>query len=173
MNLYLLCGLAFAGKSTLAAAIAKLRNAKIISLDAINAERGLHGGTGIPEEEWAFTHHQALNKVEEALSQGENVVVDDTNCFRFLRDDYRTIGKQFGANTVVIYFDIELGIIHKRLIHNNQEPRRPIVTETIFDDLVSRFEIPGDEENVLVFTGNNDFEKWIDDHLPEKNSRTS
>ncbi len=54
--LTLVCGLAFAGKSTLAAAIAEHQGAVVVSLDEINARRGLHGGTGIAPEEWVRTH---------------------------------------------------------------------------------------------------------------------
>jgi tRNA uridine 5-carbamoylmethylation protein Kti12 len=167
MNLYLLCGLAFSGKSTFATAIANLRNAKIISLDEINAERGLYGGLGIPEEEWVVTHHEALRRVDIALSEKKNVVVDDTNCFKFLRDNYRTIGKKFDAKTFVIYFDLEFEIIYKRLINNNHEPRRPIVTETILHELAAKFEIPEDDENVLVLRDDKNIEQWIDDYLFE------
>jgi len=53
--LTLMCGLSFAGKSTFARLLAEELGAQVISLDLINAERGLYGGQGIPLEEWAAT----------------------------------------------------------------------------------------------------------------------
>ena len=49
-GLYLLCGLAFSGKTTLTAALSRHLGAAVVSLDAINASRGLQGGMGIPVE---------------------------------------------------------------------------------------------------------------------------
>src|SRR4029077_883183 len=44
MSLYLLCGLAFSGKTTLASILSVRLPAVVVSLDAINASRGLDGG---------------------------------------------------------------------------------------------------------------------------------
>lgn len=57
--LVLLCGTSFAGKSTLSRLIAGELGAKVVSLDAINEERQLHGGQGIPTSEWALTNDEA------------------------------------------------------------------------------------------------------------------
>ncbi|MGZ6097454.1 MAG: isopentenyl transferase family protein, partial [Myxococcaceae bacterium] len=51
--LLLLCGPAFSGKSTLAGHLARHWSFEVVSLDAINARRGLRGGEGVPDEEWA------------------------------------------------------------------------------------------------------------------------
>ncbi len=40
----LLCGRSFSGKSTVAEVLLRQLPATAVSLDAINAERGLHGG---------------------------------------------------------------------------------------------------------------------------------
>lgn len=54
-TLYLLCGLWLSGKSTLARAMAERASMALISFDAINRERGLWGGDGVPGEEWKVT----------------------------------------------------------------------------------------------------------------------
>ena len=83
MTVTLLCGLAFAGKSTLAAAMARRLGVAVVSLDEINAARGLHGGTGIPVEEWAATHQRAFREIESALKSGSS------SCRRRRRPDLR------------------------------------------------------------------------------------
>ena len=49
-RLYLLCGPAFSGKSTLAALAA--RGALLVSLDAILRQQGLEPGAGLPPQRW-------------------------------------------------------------------------------------------------------------------------
>lgn len=67
MGLTLLCGLSFSGKSTLAAQLVNGLNAELISLDAINQERGLDGGKGIPLQEWSATNRIAHDRASRLL----------------------------------------------------------------------------------------------------------
>jgi hypothetical protein len=51
-----MCKLSFSGKTTLARKIVEWLQCANISLDDINAERGLWGGDGIPVDEWKRKH---------------------------------------------------------------------------------------------------------------------
>jgi predicted kinase len=166
MTLYLLCGLAFSGKSTLAAAVCRRLGCASVSLDDLNARRGLHGGLGIPEEEWARTHREALAEVEAALQAGRSVVVDDTNCFRFLRDGYRGIADRYGVPTVVIYLEAPLDLVRARMRANELEPTRAPVTEAVLLDLIDKFEPPAADETVLVFPAGARLEDWVAVNFP-------
>lgn len=150
MHLYLLCGLAFAGKSTLAAQLASRVGATIVSLDDINAERGLHGGTGIPGEEWLKSHHIALARVRDLLDQGRPVVVDDTNCFRWLRDNFRKEAAERGLTTTVVQLEVSLEEALARARRNEATEERPPVTEAVLLDLAKGFEWPGPDETVVL-----------------------
>lgn len=165
MTLYLLCGLAFAGKSTLATAIAARLDATVVSLDEINAQRGLFGGLGIAAEEWAISHQAALARAEDALARGLPVVVDDTNCFRFLRDDYRAVADRCGATTVVIFVDIPLSVVRDRLRANDRTRARSRVSEEILLDLARKFEAPAADEPTLRFTLGDDPARWVTANL--------
>ena len=55
LAVFAMCGIAFAGKSTAARRVASALELNLISLDAINAERGLSGGEGIPDARWEET----------------------------------------------------------------------------------------------------------------------
>lgn len=165
MSLYLLCGLAFSGKSTLAAVLARRLGARVVSLDAINAERGLDGGLGIPAEEWGRTHAVALERAAAELRAGRPVVVDDTNCFRFLRDDHRRAADRQGVPTVVIHLDAPFSRVLERLRANDRDPTRPPVTEAVLLELAARFEPPGPDEATLVFPTGADPEAWVARHL--------
>jgi predicted kinase len=162
MSLYLLCGLAFSGKTTLAAVLARDLPAVVVSLDAINASRGLDGGAGIPEEEWARTHQEALGQVERALQAGESVIVDDTNCFRFLRDNYRSIADRYRADTIVIYLDAPLARVRERIRANDQTRSRGSIADSVLMDLAEKFELPAADEEVLVVPADASPEVWVD-----------
>ena len=161
MTLYLLCGLAFSGKSTLAAAISRLTGAAVVSLDEINARRGLYGGMGVPDEEWGRTHAEALGLVEEAFREGRSVVVDDTNCFRFLRDNYRQVADRHGVSSVVIHVDASRDLAFSRRRANDLNPSRASIQESVLRDLVEKFEWPAADETVLVFPADADPEAWV------------
>lgn len=165
VKLHLLCGLAFAGKSTLAAAISARLDAVVVSLDEINAQRGLFGGLGVPAEEWAKSHQAARALAEAALSRGQDVVVDDTNCFRFLRDDYRAVADRCRAACVVIYLDTPLSVVRNRLRANELTQARPRVTEEILLELAHKFEAPEVDEPTLRFAEGSDPAQWVAENL--------
>jgi predicted kinase len=161
MTLYLLCGLAFSGKSTLAAAISRYTGAAVVSLDEINASRGLYGGMGIPDEEWGRTHAEALRLVDVAFQEARSVIIDDTNCFRFLRDNYREVADRHGVPSVVIHVDAPLGLALSRMRANELNPSRASIMESVMLDLVEKFEWPAADERVLVFPADADLAAWV------------
>jgi predicted kinase len=103
-TLYLICGLSFSGKSTLARKIIERLRCAYTSLDDINAERGLWGGDGIPVEEWEHTHALARERLATWMTIGKDALVDDVNNLRWLRDRWRAVASASGYRTVVIYW---------------------------------------------------------------------
>lgn len=162
MRLYLLCGLAFSGKTTLASALSSRLPASVVSLDAINASRGLNGGAGIPDAEWARTHQEALVQVDKALQAGDSAIVDDTNCFRFLRDNYRAVADRHGVRTTIIYMDAPLALIQGRIRENETARSRTSIASSVLMDLVAKFEPPAADEDVLVVPADASPEAWVD-----------
>ena len=82
-HLYAMCGLPFAGKSTLARRLAGTFGWTYISMDAINDEfgRGLDGAA-IAAEAWDATYSEAYRRIGAALAVGQTVVYDATNHLR-------------------------------------------------------------------------------------------
>jgi predicted kinase len=162
---YLLCGLTFAGKSTLAAALAAELGARVVSLDEINARRGLRGGEGIAGEEWLRTHRIALAELAAVLRQPGAAVIDDTNCYRWLRDAYRAVASAHGRPAVVLHLDLPLAEALARLRHNRHDPSRPPVREDVLHALAAGFEPPGPDERSLVIPWRADPLAWVREHL--------
>ncbi len=165
-TVYLLCGPAFTGKSTLAEAIVRHIGCACISLDEINVERGLpHGESGLPTERWAETHQFALERLEELARAGRDVVVDDTNCYRFLRDNYREVARRHGYRVVVVHLDIHLAEIQRRRRANGVTRRRHRIRDEIFDPHIVTFEYADPDEERLVFGPDDEPETWLQAHF--------
>lgn len=113
-----MCGLSFSGKSTLAALLAEELNAELVSLDAINAERGLFGGQGIPVAEWARTNDLAMDRAAEKLRVGRDVVVDDTGSPRFIRDNWRKVAAEADAAFSLVWVQIDRARQRQRVVAN-------------------------------------------------------
>lgn len=149
--LIILCGPSFSGKSTLANRLQAQHGFHVISLDAINERRGLWGGEGIPQEEWAKTHKIAQKELEDLLTKNKPAVLDDTNCFKFLRDNYRNIGQKHGMQVSLwlIKPTIET-LCHRRAKNDKNEERRGIA-EDVFTQHLESFEWPlSDEPHILI-----------------------
>jgi predicted kinase len=110
----LLCGLPYAGKSALAEVLA-LEGFAIISLNAINRERGLglHGNS-VPGGEWLETHRIANELMASYLRQGRSVVWDDTNYAAWIRDPVFEAALEAGGEPVVVFVDTPVDEIRRR-----------------------------------------------------------
>jgi tRNA uridine 5-carbamoylmethylation protein Kti12 len=103
--------------------------------------------------------------VEDLLAAGRSVIVDDTNCFRFLRDDYRAVAERHEVRTTVIYIGAPLGLLLERRLENDRTQARASVAEPVFLDLVEKFEMPAADENVLVFPFDAEPGAWVARHF--------
>ena len=162
-RLVLLCGLSFSGKSTLARRLAERFGAAVVSLDEINARRGLSGGDGLPVPEWAATHRLALGAVEAALAAGSPlVVVDDTFSLRFLRDDYRALARRVGADLRLAFLDVPPGEIAARRARSEAASDRPGIREEVFAEHAAGFERPGADEPHLALGPGDDADAFLE-----------
>ena len=153
MTLALMCGLSFAGKSTFAALLAEELDAELLGLDAINAERGLDGGQGIPLTEWAETNRIAHSRVARLLRDGSHVVVDDTGSPRFIRDAWRDTAERAGVPFRIVWVRIEPELQRRRVDANRAELARHDVVDAVLVDHVAGFEPPIDEDPIVVDAG--------------------
>jgi predicted kinase len=165
-TLLLTCGLSFSGKSTLAREIVRKLGCSRITLDEINHERGAgFGGDGISVEEWERTHAVAIARLEKFMQSGRDIILDDTNCLRWIRHRFRSVATQNGYSTVVIFLDVTLSILKERRLKNDCMGERRAVKDAIFEQLNAQFEAPDSDEATLVFTPKDKAEEWIRVHL--------
>ncbi len=151
----------FSGKTTLGKLVSEYLNSSYISLDEINEARGLWGGDGISIEEWEKTHSLAMEQLENLMPSQQDVVLDDTNCFRWLRDRFRVLGAQHGYRTVIIYLDIPLSEIFNRMEENEKTKTRHRVKRDIVNEMVKTFESPQSDEIVIKYSHYQPLDEWI------------
>ena len=164
-RLFALCGLAFSGKTTLARAIARLADAEYVGLDDINEERRLRGGEGIPAEEWERTSAIAIERLGKLLDAGRDVVLDDTLCFRWLRDRYAAVADRHVAQFVLIYVATPLSEICRAMARNEASPERNPIRPEVFETHALTFEYPAAEERPVIYDRTVPVEEWITSHL--------
>lgn len=145
-----MCGLAFAGKSTLARQLCAALPAELISLDDINAERGLDGGQGIPLEAWAETNRLAHERAADALRQGRNVVVDDSGSPRFIRDQWREVAASAHAAFAIVWVQIDPTRQRTRVDANRSAHRRRDITDHVLEAHTVHFEAPVAENPITI-----------------------
>jgi len=160
--LYLMCGLAFSGKTAFARELSKVTGCTYISLDQINAERGLYGGDGIPDREWERTHEIAQQRMLAVMADGQDIVLDDTSCFRWLRTRYREFARQNGYQAQVVYLEIPVAEIRRRVAANAALPQRRAIKPAVFDQHLRTFEQPLVDECAIVLDNPRAIKKWID-----------
>jgi predicted kinase len=154
LHVYAMCGLAFSGKSTLARRIAGELSIALISLDAINHERGLRGGEGMSIAQWEETSAIAVERLRQRLRAGETALVDDTFSRRFLRDRCKAVALEFGAAFTIIWVDTPIDEIRARRQANYECPTRHHIREDIFEEHCRSFQFPTpDEASVRVVDG--------------------
>jgi gluconate kinase len=124
-----------------------------VSLDAINEERGLYGGDGIPLAEWARTNELARERVLAQLDHNNTAIVDDTSSPRFLRDGWRTLCASAGAPMVLVFVDSSEDVIRQRLLNNRLSGQRGDVTDEVMAAHRESFEPPGREEQAIRLQG--------------------
>jgi predicted kinase len=161
LQVYAMCGVAFSGKSTLAGRIADGLSIPLISLDAINHERGLRGGEGMSVAQWEETSAIAMDRLRQRLREGKSAVVDDTFSRRFLRDRCKAVALEFGAEFTIVFVDTPIEEIRSRRAANNQRPTRHHVQDRVFEEHYKTFQFPTADEPVVRVAEGFDLPSWL------------
>lgn len=163
MKLYILCGLPFSGKTTLAKKIAEYTGSKLIAFDQLWLE--LEKDTTLASslkgvEGWRLTRTVAKERIAENLKNSRSVVYDDINIRFEHREELREVARQHGGIPVVVYVDTPAAIRAEREKENLLTKRRHDVEPVHSIKALVQFEKLGVPENVVVFSSENDLEEW-------------
>ena len=160
---YVMCGIAFSGKSTVARRVADAFAIPLVSLDAINDERGFDGGNVIDDDEWERTSHIAMDRLDAHLATGRSALVDDTFAFRFLRERAAAVAARHDADFRILLVATPMETIQARRRANDATRERMGLSDAVFDDHVVRFHWPDPAEPVLRRESEADVARFLEE----------
>lgn len=164
---YILCGLPFAGKTTLARALADRLGWVHLEVDALNRTRGigLHGEQ-LTRQDWIATYRAAYQRLDELLRAEQTVLYDATNVRRAQRQRARQIAARHSATTYVLYVTTPHAAAQRRLEQNRHAPSRADVHDLDFAEVSVQLQPPTADERVLHYNGSEPIADWIARALP-------
>lgn len=160
-KLYIMCGLAFSGKSTLARKIAEHTGNKLIAFDKLWIEKEKERPVPKGSEGWRYIRDVAQEEILTSLRSGVSVIYDDNNPRREHRKELRKVAKEVGVEAFVIYLDTPMNVIRARERANKTSQERHGVEPENFEKVLSDLEIPTADENVIVFRPEMDMNEFI------------
>lgn len=165
--LYVLCGLPFAGKSTLARALAARLDIACVAIDTINTERGMGlNAAPISPEQWVATYAEVYRRISGYLSAGKSAIFDAVNFTRAQRDEVKEIAENCGAAVCLIYLAVPPELAIMRWQTNRLTGERHDVTDDNYALVRDGFEPPAAEERALVYDGSQILDDWLAAHFP-------
>ncbi len=95
----------------------------------------------------------------------QDIVLDDTSCFRWLRDQWRNFVEQYGYQTTIVFLDIPLAEIRKRMEKNEKTQARHSVRQDIVEEMAKTFEPPQEDESIIRYYAKQSIDEWIAEHF--------
>lgn len=160
-KLFIMCGLAFSGKSTLAEKIAEQDGYKLIAFDKLWVETEKSRSVPKDAEGWRLIRDLAQEEILAALKSGVSVVYDDNNAKKEHRDELRNVAKEAGVESQVIYLDTSMNIIRLREETSKILQNRHEVEPENFNKVLQDFEPPTPDENTMVYKPKDNLQEFI------------
>ncbi|HEU0080502.1 MAG TPA: ATP-binding protein [Candidatus Paceibacterota bacterium] len=160
-TLYIMCGQAFSGKSTLAKEIARYAGAALVSQDAIWFEKEGEAKLSGQKPDYHHVLEISRQRIREALKQGRSAVFDNTNAGFKHREELRQIAHRFGAEAAVVYLNTSDEELNRRQGANRVTKERHDVNEEELKKVRDRFEVPSPNESVLTYLPGENVSDWL------------
>ncbi len=156
-KLFMLCGEAFSGKSSLSQKLSEAFNAHVVGRDMIYFSlKDSLALDSTPDEDdaelWNHFWSVAVQGISIHLSLGHSVVVDDNLLFRRQREELCKLGQKMESAVVLIYLNIPRPVLLSRKAQNQVTKERHDVPSAWLIEDANEFERPGEDENPIVVT---------------------
>lgn len=150
--LFILCGLPYAGKSSVAERLLSEATAVHISIDKVFHDQGFDWATNkLPTSaEWETIFDLAYADTHEALSGGKTVLFDSTNHTRANRDRLREIARAVGVPAFVLYVQTTEEEVWRNWEENKANPTRSVVDRGLVAEVIRTIEPPTADEHVMT-----------------------
>ncbi|MBA2288736.1 MAG: ATP-binding protein [Ktedonobacteraceae bacterium] len=166
-KLFIICGISFAGKSTLGKAMAERFNYTEVDVDNVKIQ--LYGpdiqDEDLHHEDWVRTYTETDHLIERYLQAGKTVIDASRNFRKEERQLARQIATTLNAEVVTIFVDTPEAVARQRLLENRKKPSRRDVSDEGFEEILHTIELPAADENPLVFHDGDHIESWISSNI--------
>ncbi len=161
-TLYIMCGVGFSGKSTLAKQISEHTGAVLVSQDALFFEKEKELNLDQDsDDQWRMLLEMCKERIRQYLSEGKSVAYDSTNTRFEHREEIRKVAKLLGVPTKVIFLDTPIEVQKERQNKNLETGERHDVKQEYLDQAIAELEIPTESENTLTFKPNDTVEDFL------------
>ncbi len=161
-KLYIVCGVAFSGKSTLSKKIADYKKVTLVSQDTLwfekKKELNLDSDS---DEDWDKVLQLSKALVRDILMKGDSVAFDDISLKYSDRESLRNLAKECGAESVLVYLDTPRSVQQERQNKNLETKERHDVPKHLIDWGLEELEIPQDSEKAFIFRPETDITDWL------------
>lgn len=162
-TLLILCGLPFAGKTTLSIELEKYGFIRV-TVDDVNIELGIEFSLEkqITYDEWTRAQAAYYRKIRKNLEEGKSVVCDAVAYLFREREELRDIAKSCNVRAYVIYIPTPESVVKKRWLENKKTKERQDIREEDFEDIIKHFQIPTEQEHIHIYTNGDNAKEWIE-----------
>ena len=165
-KLIVVCGLSFAGKSTLADAICAAFEYPQVDVDETRTD--LYGSDihdeDLEPEEWTRIYTETDNRILTHLRNGESVVDASRNFRQAERKHARTLADRMKVEVLIVYVDTPEAIVRQRWAENRIKKTRRDVSDKGFEEIIAATEPPIAPEKAIVFKHDESIERWLQKH---------
>ncbi|GAA2221590.1 hypothetical protein GCM10010232_02350 [Streptomyces amakusaensis] len=157
----LLVGLTGSGKTTVAQFLAGHGFVRLSVDEEVHRRHGRYG-VDYPEHTYFERERPAVEAIRERfvkeLRAGVDVVLDHGLWRRTDRDAWRQAAREAGGHPVVVHLPAGRDELLRRLAERNrrEDANALTVTPEALDDFFARFDVPAEDEEVIVHTGDHD-----------------
>jgi predicted kinase len=162
-TLVIICGLSFAGKSTLGWALS--RNFGLVKVDVDETKVRLHGAEISDEQltqtQWDTIYAETDDEIAACLKSGQSVVDASRHFKKAERDKTRLLAKELHADFITVYVDTPESVAHERWLQNRKTQARRDVLDADFQEIVAVMQPLTADECPIVFHFGDDIERWM------------
>lgn len=168
-KLYIICGISFAGKSTLGKAIANRYGYAEVDVDETKFQLYGHNiqDEDLRHEDWVKVYTETDKMIKDYLKAGKSVVDASRNFKKMERLSAKQIASDLGIEVVTIFVDTPKDVAWQRLLENRKKQTRRDVADENFIAILQEIEPPNADENPLIFRQNDHIDMWIEKNIAE------
>lgn len=157
---YILTGLPYSGKSTLAKELVRRFGFKLASMDQVIEEMDMHSDT-MSMEDWGKVYDEGHKRLKDYLSEGYSVVFDGGSLKRRERDHFKEIAQSSGAQYKLIYLAVPRDEVKRRWQNNLISQERDQLTDKTMNTAINMFEEISTNELAIIYSPDMNLDEWI------------